>query len=377
MKTSFDTPPQVHHEFSPSRLKQFALCPASYRMQKGLADQTSEYAELGKRKHEAVNNEVEFDQLPLTDQEHVEYCRLFLKTAKIEQGAPEKEYWERQVTLYSDIGEIITSGYVDLLLIYPEHAIIFDWKFGYVPVDEAVENHQLAAYAAAVMQEYGIKNVECHIVQPAAPPYRRVTSYTYTDLKAIRSNIVDIIQSAKAGPWRFEPCLAACKYCRAKTFCPALREECRDIKVAWTKTLADLGQDGRINDHELAGFFGEAKLLKDVANEIEALAKHRAKELALNDENLPGYQLKKRAGRRYVSPDDIDAVAVKVSGLISVDEFPKFLSVSLTDLEKYYVTLAKEKFRIPAKKAREDFAEILADQIKRKPDTVCLEAVDD
>ena len=192
--TQPQTEPRKHHEFSPSRLQQYSMCPGSYWMQKGLPDQPSAAADEGTRLHEAVTTG-NVDELTADQVELVNKC-LELKQRLIEKGYTHYGS-EVKITVKDSYGNIITEGWADDVFVsyvpgsggVVEKALAVDYKFGWAKVVEAKENTQTCTYALGLHQLFNCPIVEAMIYQPRL---HFLSSYEFIEWPAIMGNIVGI-----------------------------------------------------------------------------------------------------------------------------------------------------------------------------------------
>ena len=255
-----------HHEFSPSRLEQFRLCPGSYYMQQGLPEEDNEWSKEGRLLHNAVATRC-LDGLNDEQTTAVQKCIDYLNSV-IEPG--DTVLYEEKVTIIDEDGTILTEGIADVIVVNPERgkAVVIDWKFGYNPVKNVNENIQVATYAVGVMQRFGVTDCDAVVFQPRI---NLRSQYLFTNAKAIIANIRTIIKRAQNRVLVLRAGEAACRYCRARLNCPALRLNfhrlcaCKpDYDLSDISTLVSLYQASK----EAKSFIAEVEAA--VKREIEA-----------------------------------------------------------------------------------------------------------
>ena len=117
-------------------------------------------------------------------------------------------------------------GHPDLVYYYPrlKLAIIFDSKFGRIPVTHAAVNFQLKSYFVMVAENFECERVIVAVTQPwvKAPNDFHAAEYTAADLEPCRAEIIGILESCIAPDAKRVPSDDACKYCKAagSEFCP-------------------------------------------------------------------------------------------------------------------------------------------------------------
>jgi hypothetical protein len=120
------------------------------------------------------------------------------------------------------------GGTADAVLVDGNHLHVIDLKTGRVPV-EAENNRQLLTYAVGVMRKFKApSDITCtmHIFQPMVGH----SSWTVDGARLIQHG-VDLQQAATLAlsyDAPTNPSPDACKYCRAKTICPSIRQKVQD-----------------------------------------------------------------------------------------------------------------------------------------------------
>jgi hypothetical protein len=180
---------------------------------------------------------------------------------------------------------------------YSQELHIFDYKFGWQPV-EAARNHQLICYAAGAMDRMGITDtsitVVLHIVQPR--PHHPLGTHREWRVSGvdIAAHIVALNQAATLalGP---EPQACSgehCKYCRARHACPALGQA--------AMIAVDYACQAQPDDLSPAAMALEYRTLERVAALVKArLSGHEARMIGTLQAGgvIPGYSLESGYGR--------------------------------------------------------------------------------
>lgn len=192
-----------HSEFAPSSLDRYFKCPGSYMMCKGIEKHESDAMKEGTLLHAAVANGC-FDNLNSEQSEQVQKCLDYIEKAILTDSGKSEVHFEERVDIQDpDSGDPLTFGTADCVIIRENSADIIDWKFGYIEVDEAMYNIQLASYAAGVMQKYGLKSCTAHVYQPRI---NRQSEYTFTNSYAIAKRIKQIISKCLMGDGVMQLC---------------------------------------------------------------------------------------------------------------------------------------------------------------------------
>jgi hypothetical protein len=269
--------------------------------------------------------------------------------------------WEGEVALKitdSDpfMVSTLTWGTVDAVGIRDDGtAVIADWKMGRVEVPDPAVNLQLAAYACAVMQEYGVDAVDAYIVQPRV---RRENHphWRFTKPWKIVERIQRIIAAGEA-PGLDLRTGSHCRYCTAQVGCSALNLE----SSALVKTV-ESGLD-RINPGNAAEAHDQASLIRKAADQVLA----HVKQLAIDaGGQIPGLEIQEVQGHRMI-PDPQKAYTA-LAEFINHEEFMALVQVSPAKAEDLLARKGKESGRFKTiKEGKEYFASL--GLTERKPAT--------
>ena len=312
-----------HHEFSPSKLEQYRICPASYYMQKGLPDTTSAAAEEGTLLHAALAK-FSADGLNSEQTEVFESCVNYLDS--LTTGTGNDEIITELPLTIKDGSEVLTTGTADVVIYNSDmHEVsIIDWKFGYTPVMNVMNNIQLATYAVGAMQKYGVSTCKAHVFQPRI---RIVSGYTFTDQKAIIANINNIINKAQSEKLVFNATDESCRYCKARLNCPAFRMKYQ--KLAASSATYDL-----TNINTLVELYEASRSIKTFVSDIE----NRVKQVIEEQGECGKYVFDIKEGNREIK--DLNTLYSVVKDYLTPQEFNNACKVSIGKLEK----LLAEKF---------------------------------
>lgn len=303
-----------HHDFSPSSLEQYRLCPGSYQMQQGIPEQPSEAAAEGTLLHNAVATG-NFDDLTSDQIELVTKCIEFRNSFAAPDAAVLNEEFVR---VHDDNDEVVTTGTADCIILPSKPVpIVIDWKFGYTPVNDVNENIQLATYALGVMQEYKVDSVDAWVFQPRL---HRKTHHVFTNGTAILANIKTIIKRASSENIYLKPSEAACRYCKARLSCPAFR-------VKFQKLMASRNDYDMNHIPTLEKLFDASKSIKTFLNEIENAVKS-----VIEEKGACGkYVFQTTEGAREIK--DLNALYSVVKNYLTTAEFNNVCKVSISKLE--------------------------------------------
>lgn len=233
-----------HHKYGMSKLNAYRAC-AGYLPN----DTTNAAAEDGTRQHEIMDVITvrvkenpgalmvpELDALraegntPMDDNDYA-YLRFCCEKA---------DFWLRKggraVVLHNEInvqvlnpdGTELNHGHLDLLIILPDgkNAVLFDWKFGWIPVPEAEGNLQGMGYALGCFHKFaGLERIGVLFVQPklgaqTVCPYSRENMHgMYRRIREVIDGSLRYAATQDIGALRPNP---YCDYCQRAGSCPAL-----------------------------------------------------------------------------------------------------------------------------------------------------------
>ena len=216
-----------HARLSASRTDRFMTCPGSYRLESLMPyEPAGEAAAIGTAIHEL--SEIILTNKPIpegTDPEHIAMAQGYADFIHGLIENPRKKLIE--VNLDKGLKSLhpALGGTADAVLVDGDHLHIVDLKTGRVAVD-AKENKQLLTYALGAMRQFNAPtSIQCtmHIYQPKAGHSKWTVSGE--TLLAHAVSLKAAAELALTGDAPTNPSPDACKYCKAKTICPSMREK--------------------------------------------------------------------------------------------------------------------------------------------------------
>jgi hypothetical protein len=174
------------------------------------------------------------------------------------------------------------GGTADAILVDGNHLHVIDLKTGRVAV-EAEDNKQLLTYALGAMRQLKAPNtIECtmHIYQPRVGHSKWTVSGLRLELHGRRLQSAAELALTSDAPT--SPSVDACRYCRAKTICPSMREKVQET------ARNDFKPDTSITPEML----DNAALVAAWADAVQAAAK----EQLTNGKSIQGWTM--RIGRK-------------------------------------------------------------------------------
>ena len=350
-------PHRTHHPFSPSRLQQLKECPGAARMQDGLDEIKTPEADEGTMLHERIVTR-NLDGLTAEQESLVQQCLDFMQS-KMTEGMV-KILQEVRLDIKGDDDMLLTYGTADVVILFADHAVVIDWKFGRTPVTEANRNLQLASYALGVMQKFGVRSVTVIVFQPRI---HAVTEYTFTKPEAILHNITRVIAAAKDPERLVLHAGDACRYCLAKPNCPAFRAQFSVLAVPPDRDLT--------NPDTLLEYWEKSKVVERFIKEIKEAVENYITE---NGE-LGGWRFKEKPGNREIP--DTGALIQRLAYLVTPGEISAACKVSVTGIldimtEKFVALAKAEGIKLTKTDAKKRAEQEIADLIRRGKSTRML-----
>lgn len=320
-----------------SSIKRRVLCPGSAKMELGLPDTSTPEADHGTMLHEVMAGIKDAEGLSIEDTKLVEDAkemrdsvhRQIISTSGKALGESmqglRKEV-EVELFLRDDQLNPIISGHADEVLINEQKrsALIIDYKFGKVPVDDAPDNLQLRTYAVMLADQEDLDDVWAAIIQPAVSGNENTTIALF-DKKALRAwkkQLMSLASVVNSEDPPLSPSQEACHYCKARGICPAAREQMTKI-VTHDKMPLSV--------ESLPELLSKCIIAERVVEKIRSAAREL---LAENPEAIPGWRLKPVQRRVVRNPQ---LAMEKLEGIITQEDFASACSVKISELERRFV----------------------------------------
>lgn len=270
-----------HAKLSASKLERVMLCPGSLNLEADIPDTTNDAADRGNKIHFLGEKLIEHNMRYSGDHEcddemvqiAINYAEFVRNLAEDYSIFVEMDLQPYLSTLHPDLG-----GHADAIIVKGKELHVIDLKTGNIKVP-AKNNKQLLMYGLGAYRAFEHLNIEkivLHIYQPFNPttPFE-VTPKELMDFKEL---LMDIVHQA-TDP--FAPTIAGtkqCRYCKAKTVCPSIKE----------KAIMNAQTDFQTTNKPLSELLGMAELCTMWADAI----KEEAKALVMNGGSIEGYTLK-------------------------------------------------------------------------------------
>jgi len=273
-----------HARLSASRTDRFMQCPGSYRLESLMPwEPAGEAAAIGTAIHELSEIILSGKEVPAgTDPDHVAMAQSYADFVNNLVENPRKKLIE--VNLDEGLKSLhpALGGTADAVLVDGNHLHVIDLKTGRVAVD-ATDNKQLLTYALGAMRQFKAPNtIECtmHIFQPRVGHSKWTVSGLRLELHGRR--LQSAAELALSGDAPTNPSVDACRYCKAKTICPSMREKVQET------ARSDFKPDTTVTPEML----DDAALVAAWADAVQAAAK----EQLANGKSIQGWTM--RLGRK-------------------------------------------------------------------------------
>ena len=220
-----------HARLSASRTDRFMQCPGSYRLESLMPyEPAGEAAAIGTAIHELSEIILSGKEVPTgTDPDHVAMAQGYADFVNTLVENPRKKLIE--VNLDEGLQSLhpALGGTADAILVDGNHLHVIDLKTGRVAVD-AEDNKQLLTYALGAMRQLKAPStIECtmHIYQPRVGHSKWTVSGLRLELHGRR--LLEAAELALTSDAPTNPSVDACRYCKAKTICPSMREKVQEV----------------------------------------------------------------------------------------------------------------------------------------------------
>ena len=266
----------------PSALNLASKCHASYRLATSIGagdkviQKTNQWARFGNAFHELAKAKVLHGTVDVNDvktkygmsDEEVDDLVRMLRKVDINLPAEAKVYCEESLRSL----RFKLNGTPDVFAILEEtkHAILIDWKSGFVDSAAPESNFQMIAYAFMIMEIFDVESVECHLVQPRRSEIKSFT-FTRAFLEVQAEEMGKIIEASEkedaaltTGSW--------CMDCFASMKCPAFAGEVVRVCEIMFPEVMGFEKDEQI-EAGLKRALPFVKAFARVATRVENLAK--------------------------------------------------------------------------------------------------------
>jgi hypothetical protein len=343
--------PAQHHKYSPSKLKNLAICPGYLG-----SDTTSEAAEEGTMLHECCETGIVPDGLTEEQKHVVKVCRDYVTLLEADCLAHSRE--QRLVIL-----DGATAGTSDGVVVETaEHVHIYDYKFGRLSVEAAETNLQGWAYALGAFDTYHrAERVTVHFLQPRRDEVSQHTferDQNYVHMAEYVMSVLISAETHKDNSRMYHPQHGNCLWCGRKAECPRVAELTAALVAQTHNTLTMPAEmiPAKMTTDQLVKALDVCGIVKDHVFKWVDLCKAEALQRTKDGQQVGDYVLERRSGKRTIT-DAIAASAILARdyGFTAVD-VASCTTMSITEMEK---TIAAKAGKGKGAKAKEELQEKL------------------
>lgn len=352
----------AHSYWSASKFESLMLCPGKIVLEDGAPDNTNAYAAEGTAAHQVLTWALQEDRPAAAyigrvihlnaagkpcepdaavyqfevDQEmaeHVQVCIDYCIDLRGDDGVVFADIRVNYST-YLDVAEDTAWGTADVIIARGEELIVVDFKYGRGVEVDAEKNPQMSLYGLGALQAYqglvaDFERVRMAISQPRVKRAPSEWDCSVEELETwgrstARSAVASCITAAemhgKPVDWHqtfLRPAEKACKFCKAKATCPALRDEVAATVSTLGATpatpdefaeieMADADALKHADEAWLAAALSKADLIEDWCKAVRAETERRL----LAGQAVPGWKLVqgKKGNRAWSKPADVEAL---------------------------------------------------------------------
>jgi hypothetical protein len=435
----------AHSYWSASKFESLMLCPGKIVLEDGAPDNTNAYAAEGTAAHQVLTwalqeerpaaayigrvlhldsrgkvcdpdiNKVEFTfEVDEEMTEHVQTCIDYCLDLKGDDGVLFADI-RVNYSSYLDVEEHTAWGTADVIIARGNEIIVVDFKYGRGVEVDAESNPQMSLYGLGALQDYNglvadFEHVRLAISQPRIKSAPSEWDCSVEELETWgRSTARSAVVSCKLAiefkndtpvePELWEqtylrPSEKACKFCRAKATCPALRAEVSS--TVFEAHPADPHEFARLGTVDpvtapgddaawLAACLTKVDLIEDWCKAIRAETERRL----LAGDNVPGFKLVqgKRGARQWtdakVAEETLKTMRVKLedmydfklispttadklakAGTIGPRQWPKLQSlITQNDGKPHVAPDSDSRPALVVTPVVEDFSDVTADDL--------------
>ena len=366
----------AHAKLSPSGAHRWMACAGSVNLEAPFPDTSSIYAREGTVAHDLAARVLEWETNTaqtyvgqtivvddhgekvdwLVTQEMADYVNDYVKLVR-DLAKGNTLLVESKVSIGHLTGEEGATGTSDVVIINgaERNLSIVDLKYGMgVPVD-AVGNQQLMIYALGALEQYGVlcdfDTVSMYIHMPRLN-YVGECHMSTEDLLKFADEVRAAAERTQGPDADLAPGEKQCRFCKAKSTCPALRAEVTEI-VGGSATLEDFMPevpDMQTGDNYLSMAMSKVGLVEDWCKGVRAEVERRL----LAGQTVDGFKLVEgRKGNRKWS-NEAEVEALLKSFRMRQDEMYDMSLISPTKAEKMFKSSPKRWEKVEALTSRSD-----------------------
>jgi len=379
----------AHSVLSPSSAHRWMRCPGSINAESALPDTTSSYAAEGSVAHllasddltgtparERIGEIITIDGFAFEVTEHMvahveDYCSLVRERAQGGQLLVEK-----RVDFSNFVGVAGSTGTSDAIILHPGTITVIDLKYGMGVKVDADNNEQMQLYALGALHDYDLLGDFTSIVMLVHQPRLNHVSEFCVGREQLLEFGDDARLAAVAALEHSEPRLVPgekqCRWCRAKSSCPALREVINDT-VGGIATVNDFADLAVVDTAPLAAAMSRVDLVEQWCKAIRAEVERRL----LNAEPVPGFKLVEGRKSNRSWTDEAEAAKLLKSFKLNRDQMYDWKLISPTSAEKVLKTEPANWKALNAVIHRADGKPSVASATDKRPEMVVSNATEE
>lgn len=309
----------AHAKLSASASDRWMRCAGSIQMCEDIEDTSSSYAMEGTAAHtlaeQCLRKGYDADQLigetirvyddaekKYVDYEATEemagYVQEYLDYVRCRSGLLQIE---QRVDYSPWTSNSSGFGTADAVLLDDGVVRVIDLKYGENVACDVNKTYQLMLYGLGVINDFGslydIKQLELSIVQPRMDSITERT-ITYEDLLAWSERVIDAAKATEEENPPLVPGEVQCRFCLAKSICPALAAHKLEAICDGFESLEQPGERRKVETltpEQLSAILPVLKGIDDYAKEVRA----HATKLKLAGAEIEGHKLVLGSSKRY------------------------------------------------------------------------------
>lgn len=314
---------------SASGLESYQLCLGKWPLEKSIpreTDDSTEVSRSGDRIHAYMAGEIEHLENDDEDRigekfkrEEKELVAEFIGTPTI--TLREERFWFKDRL----------SAKLDAAFIGEDAILLIDYKSGFLGATPAHSNPQLRAQLLCLESKYRAMGRPVYVAVLLRFGKPSVAKYEADDIAAAAVEMERVLDEIEKPDQPLTPSERACMYCRAKTICPALQAQARELVVLSEQRELAVSNIVRILD------------LKSQVVKLIEQAELTAKTMLANDpSSVPGWELKEGAEREKIT--DIQKVYTRVSEIgVPMEKFTAACTIAKSSLKPLIRDVTKKK----------------------------------